>query len=146
MDLERLLGELPAKQRAPDPLHKDPWFVGGRGARAERPIGEFCEGERAPRPEASDEHGPEGSAMRLDNLIDELASDVPALPRSAVTQRLAIGTGAGAVIALGLLLAFLGLRPSTSSVRRRPCTFDEMGLHGELGSLGCLRAAQGPTA
>jgi len=49
--------------------------------------------------------------MQFDNLIDELASDVPALPRSAMTQRLAIGTGVGAVIALGLLLAFLGVRP-----------------------------------
>ncbi len=48
--------------------------------------------------------------MSLD-LIDRLAGELAPAPRGAVTRRLALGTGAGALASAAVLFANIGLRP-----------------------------------
>ncbi|MES2289448.1 MAG: DUF1109 domain-containing protein [Pseudomonadota bacterium] len=49
--------------------------------------------------------------MKIDQLIDILASDVKPVPRHAVGRRLAIGVVIGALVSATLVLAALGMRP-----------------------------------
>ena len=49
--------------------------------------------------------------MKIDQLIDSLASDVKPVPRHAVGRRLAIGVVIGALVSTTLVLASLGMRP-----------------------------------
>jgi hypothetical protein len=48
--------------------------------------------------------------MQTTDLIERLAKDLRPTPLHAAARRLGIGTGAGAVIALGIMWAFFGLR------------------------------------
>lgn len=49
--------------------------------------------------------------MKIDQLIDSLATDVKPVPRHAVGKRLAIGVVIGALVSATLVLASLGMRP-----------------------------------
>ncbi len=49
--------------------------------------------------------------MKIDQLIDTLASDVKPVPRHAVGRRLTIGVVIGALVSATLVLASLGVRP-----------------------------------
>ena len=52
--------------------------------------------------------------MNTDDLITNLSRDVSPVARSAIGRRLAVGVGAGAVVAILLLIASLGVRPDLS--------------------------------
>lgn len=49
--------------------------------------------------------------MNTEELIQSLTRDVPAVPRRALGQRIALGMLGGAVITLGLVVSVLGIRP-----------------------------------
>lgn len=49
--------------------------------------------------------------MKIDQLIDTLASDVKPVPRHAVGRRLTIGVVIGALVSATLVLVSLGMRP-----------------------------------
>ena len=49
--------------------------------------------------------------MRTDNLIAQLSDNLPVAPRHAAMKRLCTALAIGGLVALGLLLAALGLRP-----------------------------------
>jgi hypothetical protein len=58
--------------------------------------------------------------MRTDDLIDALAADAGPAPGGAPAKRLLIVAGLGAVIALALVLAWLGLRPDLHAAMLGP--------------------------
>lgn len=49
--------------------------------------------------------------MRVDELIDQLAADVPAIPRRARAVRIGMGVAGGGAVALMLVVILLGVRP-----------------------------------
>ncbi|MBV8976947.1 MAG: DUF1109 domain-containing protein [Alphaproteobacteria bacterium] len=49
--------------------------------------------------------------MRTDALIESLSALAEPVPRAMVWRRLALGAGAGGAVSLGLMLAWLGVRP-----------------------------------
>ncbi len=54
--------------------------------------------------------------MRTEVLIDQLTNSVVAIPRHAAAKRLCAGLGLGALAALALLIASLGVRPDIAEV------------------------------
>ena len=56
--------------------------------------------------------------MITEELIGALARDVKPVPRSAIERRIAVGIGAGAVIAVLLIAALLGFRPDLGLAMR----------------------------
>lgn len=53
--------------------------------------------------------------MRTDELIEQLAASVPPVPRQAAIRRLYAGVGCGALVALAVLAAWLGVRPDIAA-------------------------------
>jgi len=49
--------------------------------------------------------------MKTDALIDRLSEKAAPVPRGAAWRRLALGTGAGALVSCAIMLAWLGIRP-----------------------------------
>lgn len=53
--------------------------------------------------------------MQTDELIEQLAGAVTPIPRHAAAKRLGAGLACGAVVALAILLAWLGVRPDLAA-------------------------------
>lgn len=56
--------------------------------------------------------------MRTEDLIDALAADTPPTPPAWMPMRLAAAAAGGGVIAFGVLLAWLGVRPDLAAATR----------------------------
>ena len=58
--------------------------------------------------------------MRTDRLIEQLARDVPPVPRRAVGWRLALGIVGGGMVTIGAIALLLGFRPDLDLAMQGP--------------------------
>lgn len=80
--------------------------------------------------------------MNTDELIQALAKDVKPVPRHAVGRRLAIGIGAGAILALVPIVWLLGLNPQLALAIQHYSFWMKWGYTVSLGSCAVVATAR----
>jgi hypothetical protein len=65
--------------------------------------------------------------MKTDELIQSLSGDLAAVPPGAVARRIALGVGAGALVSVAVMLAWLGLRPDLAQAVSTPMFWMKFG-------------------
>ena len=73
--------------------------------------------------------------MKIDQLIAQLASDVPPVRRGAVGRRLALGVGLGAALSLAILLSTLHFRPDLWLAMQGPSFWMKWGYTASLAAV-----------